>query len=219
MIAANLRKSGDSVADQRAFQEARDERVRFAGELVDFGFETVFSHGSNVAFLRALRRVGYEVHLYFVGTEDAEINVARVQDRVAKGGHSVPREKIVSRYDRSLLALTLAIMDCQRTLLFDNSDAVAIDPVSFYEVAGRAVGEVTNAFKPTTGPILTLFPETPRWVQNSVVTRFSKKWEQSEWIKSVNQVIAPQATCKHMDDVDILDDPPKFFSQFKLSIA
>jgi predicted ABC-type ATPase len=40
---------------------------------LDFGFETVFSHKSNADFLEALKTLGYEVHLYFVCTEDPRI--------------------------------------------------------------------------------------------------------------------------------------------------
>jgi hypothetical protein len=65
----------DEGVSRAAFQDARNERVRCAFHYLDFGFETVFSHGSNLAFLRALRQLGYEVHLYFVATEDPSINI------------------------------------------------------------------------------------------------------------------------------------------------
>jgi predicted ABC-type ATPase len=61
---------GDESA---AFATARNRRVDFAQGLLDFGFETVFSHKSNADFLEALKTLGYEVHLYFVCTEDPRI--------------------------------------------------------------------------------------------------------------------------------------------------
>src|SRR5205085_5930185 len=72
-----------------AFRAARNRRVDYAVRMRDFGFETVFSHGSNLAFLRALRAIGYEIHLVFVATDNVELNVRRVETRVHMGGHHV----------------------------------------------------------------------------------------------------------------------------------
>jgi predicted ABC-type ATPase len=54
-------------------------------------------------------------------TEDPEINVSRVQYRVATGGHSVPKDKIISRYYRSLSLLSQAVACSDRAYVFDNS--------------------------------------------------------------------------------------------------
>jgi predicted ABC-type ATPase len=92
-IAAQLAGGGIVTGDisNAAFRAARNRRVDYAEKLGDFGFETVFSHGSNVAFLRALRRIGYTVHLYFIATEYAQINIGRVRNRAARGGTSFLR--------------------------------------------------------------------------------------------------------------------------------
>ena len=42
---------------------------------------------------------GYFVRCYYVLTADPAINVLRVKSRVAAGGHDVPEDKIISRYD------------------------------------------------------------------------------------------------------------------------
>ncbi|NJM93649.1 MAG: ATP-binding cassette domain-containing protein [Cytophagales bacterium] len=49
----------------------------------DFLFETVFSTEARVAFLRTCADNGYFIRLYFVGTTDPAINIARV---AARGG-------------------------------------------------------------------------------------------------------------------------------------
>lgn len=59
--------------------------------------------------------------MFFIGTCDPRINAARVADRVIRGGHTVPIEKIVTRYERSLANLPLAIEIAHRVYLFDNS--------------------------------------------------------------------------------------------------
>jgi predicted ABC-type ATPase len=56
-----------------------------------------------------------------VATEDPAINISRVQYRVKAGGHSVPEDKIVSRYQRSLDLLLEAVQFTSRAYIFDNS--------------------------------------------------------------------------------------------------
>lgn len=84
-------------------------------------FETVMSSRDKVTLLRKARERGYRTYLYYVATEDAQINVSRVRSRVLQGGHDVPDDKIVSRYDRSLDLLPEAIYYSNRAYVFDNS--------------------------------------------------------------------------------------------------
>ena len=74
-----------------------------------------------VEFMRKARAAGFRTYLYFVATEDADINVARVEHRVAMGGHPVPEDKIRSRYQRSLGLLFDAVTCTDRAYIFDNS--------------------------------------------------------------------------------------------------
>jgi len=52
---------------------------------------------------------------------DPTINISRVRYRVKMGGHSVPEDKIVSRYQRSLDLLIAATQFTNRAYIFDNS--------------------------------------------------------------------------------------------------
>ncbi len=88
-----------------------------------FTFETVMSHPSKLAFLRDAQAAGFRTYLYFVATEDPEINVGRVRARVQKKGHDVARDKIISRYARTLDYLFDAVRLVNRAFIFDNSYA------------------------------------------------------------------------------------------------
>lgn len=88
---------------------------------VSFTFETVMSSQDKVAFLCKAKQAGYRTYLYYIATEDPDINVSRVAHRVATGGHDVPRDKIVARYARSIALLREAIRCTDRTYIFDNS--------------------------------------------------------------------------------------------------
>jgi predicted ABC-type ATPase len=84
-------------------------------------FETVFSTHDKVDFLERVRDADYFIRVFFVSTRDPRINAARVANRVIKGGHTVPIEKIVSRYQRSMINLGLAIQLADRVYIYDNS--------------------------------------------------------------------------------------------------
>ena len=64
---------------------------------------------------------GYKVYLYFVSTEDPEINKFRVNFRITQKGHAVPEDKIENRYYRSLKLLYDAAEIAYQCFFFDNS--------------------------------------------------------------------------------------------------
>jgi len=86
-----------------------------------FTFETVMSSPDKIAFLAKAKEKGFRIYLYFVATEDPDINISRVRHRVKIGGHSVPEDKIVSRYYRSLNLLMEAVQLTHRAYIFDNT--------------------------------------------------------------------------------------------------
>lgn len=88
---------------------------------VSFSFETVMSSRDKIDLLKHAQREGYRTYLYYVATADPEINLLRIKERVEKGGHDVPRDKVISRYHRSLALVFDAIMCSNRAYIFDNS--------------------------------------------------------------------------------------------------
>ncbi len=96
-------------------------RQKLLSQRLSFTFETVMSHPDKVALLARAQVIGYRTYLYFVATDDPAINVSRVQNRVALGGHAVPEAKIAPRYHRSLDLLMDAIRHSHRAYIFDNS--------------------------------------------------------------------------------------------------
>ncbi len=87
-----------------------------------FCLETVMSHQSKIEILKKANKAGFKTYLYFVCTENRELNVERVKLREEAGGHGVPEDKIKSRYDRSLSHLQSAIENVSVYYLIDNSD-------------------------------------------------------------------------------------------------
>ena len=96
-----------------------------------------------------MQALGYRTYLYYVATEDPEINIQRVKNRAVQGGHDVPESKIRSRYERSLKLLPQAISHANRAFLFDTSEE---DPWYFAEVIDGQIelksGEIPRWFQP-----------------------------------------------------------------------
>ncbi len=72
--------------------------------------------------MRDAVEAGYKVYLYFVSTESPAINKFRVEARVKKGGHSVPLNKIETRYYRAMNLLHDAAQLAYQAFFFDNSE-------------------------------------------------------------------------------------------------
>lgn len=96
-------------------------RCKLLERSIPFTIETVMSSPDKVKLLEIAQRLGYRTYLYYIATDDPEINISRVRNRVRQGGHDVPEDKIVSRYGRSLNLLMDAIAHTNRAYIFDNS--------------------------------------------------------------------------------------------------
>jgi len=110
------------LSDLEAAQRAEAQRNALLHSLSDFAFETVLSTERNLLLLQRAKEYGYEVQCIYVLTCNVNINVARVRDRIADGGHDVPEEKIRARYVRCLELLPRLIDICDKIAVYDNSD-------------------------------------------------------------------------------------------------
>lgn len=87
------------------------------------GVETVLSTDKYLALARFARDRSMHVRLVYVLLASAEMNIERVRTRVAKGGHAVPEDKIVSRRAKSLALLPRFLAEADDAFIFDNSGA------------------------------------------------------------------------------------------------
>ena len=77
--------------------------------------------------------------------EQAIPELADAAFRRALGGHSVPREKTIARYERSLSLLMPAIRCSDRAYIFDNSQHLSISWIA--EISdGKLLVPHTNEF-------------------------------------------------------------------------
>ncbi len=118
---------------------------------ISFTFETVMSSKDKVEFLKKAQEAGYRTYLYFIATQDPTVNISRVHNRVRLGGHSVPKDKIISRYYRSLELLSEAVKYSSRAYIFDNSSQeklwiAQIDNGKIFEFKSEIVPQWVNEY-------------------------------------------------------------------------
>lgn len=134
-------------ANAAAWQEGMRRLDAAIEQRTDFAFETTLGGRTVPTKILAASKT-HDVYLWFCGLSSPELHIARVQARVAAGGHDIPEAKIRQRYPAALQNL-IALMPCLSHLqVYDNSAQAgrgkAIqDPLLVLEVrAGKVMGSL-----------------------------------------------------------------------------
>jgi predicted ABC-type ATPase len=139
----------------QSYEAARmvaSQRMIWMNARQSFAFETVMSHPSKLIQLQQAKLLGYRIEIYYVSTADVRYNVLRVRNRVLDGGHDVPANKVIERYERSLKLLPLAIEIATNIALVDNT----MLPI---ELAQGHLGRITA-----------LVENCPAWASTAILT-------------------------------------------------
>lgn len=120
-INADEIKKNLKCSDLEAAQLAEKQREEHIEQLSEFCFETVLSTERNLKLLEKACEKGYFIRCYYILTADPMINIWRVKLRVESGGHDVPEEKIIIRYDRALALVKDLVKICDICHIYDNS--------------------------------------------------------------------------------------------------
>ena len=114
-------KKSNSCSDLEAAIKAEELRESMIQQNKDFTFETVLSTDRNLKLLKKAKEKGYFLKCIYVLTSDPNINKIRVDIREFMGGHSVPEEKIRSRYYRALNLIPELVKICDIVHIYDNT--------------------------------------------------------------------------------------------------
>ena len=118
--ADDIQKSRN-ISNIEAAQIATAMRDLAVDQKISFTFETVLSTDRNLLLLERAKKSGYFIRCAFILTYDPSINILRVKDRVANGGHDVPNDKIVSRYYKAISMIPRLMKVCDRLNIYDNT--------------------------------------------------------------------------------------------------
>jgi predicted ABC-type ATPase len=120
ILAANPGTS-QPQANSAAWHEGKRLLERAIAERLDFAFETTLGGRTITDLLERAAARGIEVRIWYVGLSSPELHIARVQSRVAKGGHDIPEPRIRERYDASRLNLIRLLPSLSELWVYDNS--------------------------------------------------------------------------------------------------
>ena len=108
-----------------------DRIIHLLKEGETFAFETTLATRSYVKLIQQAKRRGYFVTLLFFSLSTPEQAILRVAKRVSLGGHNIPTDVILRRYEAGLQNLFRLYMPvCDHWALYDNSDCPAVKVAS-----------------------------------------------------------------------------------------
>ena len=162
---------------------------------MDFSLETTLAGKSYIVRLRQLKQQGYVIRLYFLWLPEIDMSVARVADRVRKGGHNIEADIIRRRYMagiENLFHVYRPLLDSW--ILFDNSMQMP------YPIAREAKHRLTvlderlfrKCFNMSTEPTdeaLQETAETPDWINALIALRLAKADVIEEHLKTGHPLI------------------------------
>ena len=108
--------------DMEAAVTADELRNKLIDNGESFTFETVLSTERNLLLLERAKEKGYFIRCIYVLTANPAININRIKARVANGGHSVPDEKVISRYYKALDLIPRLVEVCDVCHIYDNTN-------------------------------------------------------------------------------------------------
>lgn len=115
-------------ANSAAWHRGRDLLERAIAGGLDFAFETTLGASTIPRLLMDVAHQGIAVHVWYAGLATPELHIARVQARVARGGHDIPEQTIRRRFEHSRLNLIQMLPVLAALRVYDNS--VEADPAA-----------------------------------------------------------------------------------------
>ena len=113
---------------------------------ISFTQETTLSGARTERTIRRAKERGYTIRLYYIGLDTMEESLGRIANRVAKGGHDIPKEDVERRFQSRFSDVLRVLPYCDEARFFDNDNG-------FVEVAEYRNGE-----------LIPRVPNPPRWL-------------------------------------------------------
>jgi predicted ABC-type ATPase len=120
-VANTLHATAPSLLPMAAARHVLKSAGKHLKEGESFAVETTLAGKNYLQMMLDARSRGFEIVLVYIGTDNVEVNLARIRNRVLAGGHDVPEGDVRRRYRRSFENLPIALRRADQAILFDNS--------------------------------------------------------------------------------------------------
>ena len=146
-----------------AWSQGRTLLERAIDQHLDFAFETTLGGQTITELLERAASEGLAVHVWFAGLQNVELHLERVRQRVARGGHDIPREKIVERYNGGRKNLIRLLPQLASVRVYDNSAEAA--PGQGLPPAPRLLLHCVERKIVAPTKLRSLLADTPQWAK------------------------------------------------------
>ncbi len=102
----------------RIFLKLLEDKIK---QRKDFAFETTLSGHLYLKKIPQWKAQGWRIVLHFLWIPNAEFSKLRVLERVRQGGHGIPEDVVLRRYERTLKNLGRFCAICNYVVCYDNS--------------------------------------------------------------------------------------------------
>lgn len=114
---------------------------------LNFTQETTLSGKKTLRTVIEAKNRNYYIRLFYIGVSSAEESISRIENRVRKGGHSIPERDVKRRYESRFDDLLKILPFCNEAQFYDNENGFVY------------VGEYRN------GEIFTAGDHIPDWMK------------------------------------------------------
>ena len=160
-------KAATGCDQETANAHAWQESIRRLDDAIAKGlnhtFETTLGGKTVTAHILEATKT-HDVLIWFCGLSSPELHIARVEARVAAGGHPIPEDKIRERYPQAQLNLIKLMPHVAYIKVYDNSseaaaDGTVPDPVLVLEMKnGQVISPAPDDLK--------ALQRTPEWTKS-----------------------------------------------------
>jgi predicted ABC-type ATPase len=119
-VARELTGDGRLTLEMQTCDAWLDAEIAAGGSVT---VETVLSSDKLKRRVEAARAAGFSIALVYLTLRHPALNVARVQQRHAQGGHDVPSDRVLSQRERSHARFEWFARQADIVLVFDNTAA------------------------------------------------------------------------------------------------
>lgn len=110
---------GDAIAGGKLAIAQIDDCIR---DGICFTQETTLSGHRTLHTVRRALEAGYYIRLYYIGLDSVEESLSRIRNRVAKGGHDIPEERVRQRFDTRFADVAQILPYCHEATFYDNDN-------------------------------------------------------------------------------------------------
>lgn len=89
---------------------------------IDFTQETTLSGHQPVITAKKAKEYNYYIRLFYVGINSLDESLSRIENRVNKGGHDIPKDIVEKRFSKRFDDLSKILPYCNEGHLFDNEN-------------------------------------------------------------------------------------------------